>query len=501
MVSQAELDTSASLLKFISDEGLVASDVEEEKRKNVVDKLKEILMAWIKRVAYQRRLPPNQIKDASVTILPYGSYGLGVYNADSNIDLLCVGPCFASMAEDYFIVLHNMLAGRSEVFGIHCVKDVKVPLLRFTFEGIMIDLSFAKLQVAAVPENVDVSNPSFIKSIDKTSSKNFSGVRLKNSILQLVPDVKAFQELLRCVKLWAKRRGVYSDLFGLFGGTHLAILAALICEKNPSASLLDLISMFFKTFAFWPWPEPVILEEGATPKPPPLPLGTQALMTIQLPGSRNEYCHSNMTTSTFNKIRSEFRRGYRQTQDPYKPQFNWGNLFEPFSYSKSYLRFIKICLSAYNKDELGTWVHWVRSRIRTLLDKLEELHALCDPNPTEYIDLSIRVPNVVFYWGLVPGRGDNLDLNAATNDLMTNLSIGYQGNLGRMTLTIVHASQLSNLQLADDHIKTELSLCTYNHQQQMMPVYSTHSPHYVVGYLVTEGNPEHPHANGLSVEF
>nr|GEW77637.1 nuclear poly(A) polymerase 3 [Tanacetum cinerariifolium] len=425
MVSQMELDSSLTLLKFISDEGLVASDAEEEKRKDVVDKLEQILIAWIKRVAYQRRLPPNQIKDASVTILPYGSYGLGVYNAVSNIDILCVGPCFASIAEDFFIVLHNMLAGRSEVYGVHCVKDAKVPLLRFTFEGIMIDLSFAKLQVIAVPENVDISNP---------------------SILQLVPDVKAFQELLRCVKLWAKRRGVYSDLFGFFGGTHLAILAALICEKNPSASLLDLISMFFKTFAFWPWPEPVILEEGATPKPPPLPPGTQALMPFQLPGSRNEYCYSNMTTSTFNKIRSEFRRGYRQTQ-------------------------------------------------------LEELHALCDPNPTEYIDLTIRVPNVVFYWGLVPGRGDNLDLNAATNDLMTNLSIGYQGNPGRMTLTIVHASQLSNLQLAEDHIKMEPSLSTFNHQQQMMPVYSTLSPHYVVGYLVTEGNPEDLHANGLSVEF
>ena len=133
--------------------------------------------------------------------------------------------------------------------------------------------------------------------------------------------------------------------------------------------------------------------------------------------------------------------------------------------------------------------------------QLEQVHALCDPNPTEYIDLTIRVPNVVFYWGLVPGSGDNLDLNAAANALMKDRSIGYQGNLGRMSLAIVHASQLSNLQLADDHIKTELSLSTFNHQQQMMPVYSTHSPHYVVGYLVNEGNPEHPHANGLSVEF
>ena len=54
--------------------------------------------------------------------------------------------------EDFFIVLNNMLAGRPEVSGIHCVKDAKVPLLHFTFEGILIDLAFAKLQVTDVPE-------------------------------------------------------------------------------------------------------------------------------------------------------------------------------------------------------------------------------------------------------------------------------------------------------------------------------------------------------------
>lgn len=45
-----------------------------------------------------------------------------------------------------------MLAGRPEVSGIHCVKDAKIPLLQFTFEGILIDLPFAKLQVTAVPD-------------------------------------------------------------------------------------------------------------------------------------------------------------------------------------------------------------------------------------------------------------------------------------------------------------------------------------------------------------
>lgn len=308
MASQIELERSSSLQKFLSEEGFVASPEEELRMRNVIDKLREILMTWIKRVAYQRRLPQNQIKAASATLLPYGLYGFGVYNVESDIDVLCVAPCFASMTEDFFIVLYNMLAGRPEVSGIHCVKDVKVPLLQFTFEGILIGLSFAKLQVTAVPESVDIFDPLFVKDIDETSWKSLSGVRVKNSILQLVPDVKIFQEQLCCVKSWAKRRGVYGDLFGFFGDIHLAVLAAFICQKNPSASLVDLISIFFKTFAFWPWPEPVVLQEGAT-----LPPGTRTLMPIQLPSSPNEYCHSNMTTSTFNKIRAEFRRGYCQS--------------------------------------------------------------------------------------------------------------------------------------------------------------------------------------------
>ncbi|KAL8226621.1 hypothetical protein R6Q57_016453 [Mikania cordata] len=487
MASQQELETSASLIKYISDEGLLISPEEELRRTNHISKLKEILMTWIRRVAFQRRLPRNQINNASATILAYGSYGIDVYNADSNVDAVCVAPCFASLAEDFLIVLYNILAGRPEVSGIHCVKDADVPFLRFTFDGILIDLNFAKLQVTVVPEDVDISDPLSIKDIDETSWKSFSGVRVNNSILHIVPDVKVFKELLHCVKFWARRRGVCSDLFGLFGGIHLAVLAAFVCIKNPNVSLVKLMSIFFETFAFWPWPEPVFVEDGATPSPPPLPPGTRGLMPIQLPGSLNEYCHSNMTTSTFNKIRSEFRRGYRHTQDPFKPQFDWANLFEPFSYAKSYLRFIKICLLTSNKVELGTWVHWVKSRFHSLLVKLEEMHALCDPNPTEYIDESIQSPNIVFYWGLVPGRGDNLNLSTATNDFVRTLGIGYPNNHpGCLTLTLVQASQLPKiLQHPNDDIKAQLRSSNFNHQHEMIPVYSTHSPSYLVGYLAT----------------
>lgn len=160
-----------------------------------------------------------------------------------------------------------------------------------------------------------------------------------------------FQSILRCIKLWAKRRGVYGNvrayvslsfcvqgllfailgylgfdylwtfdpsilyllqLFGYFGGVHLAILAAFVCQKNPHANLNVLMSSFFKTFSGWPWPTPVALEDGR------LPTGgtreTRALMPIQLPCSPYGYCHSNITKSTFYRITTELTLGNALTR-------------------------------------------------------------------------------------------------------------------------------------------------------------------------------------------
>lgn len=56
------------------------------------------------------------------------------------------------MQDDFFIVLRNMLESRPEVSEIHCVKDAKVPLIRFKFDGISIDFPYAQLQLLYVPD-------------------------------------------------------------------------------------------------------------------------------------------------------------------------------------------------------------------------------------------------------------------------------------------------------------------------------------------------------------
>lgn len=117
--------------------------------------------------------------------------------------------------------------------------------------------------------------------------------------------------LLLCLS-WLIKHIIYMQLLGFFGGVHLAILAAFICQRHPNASLAALLSIFFKTFAFWPWPTPVILLDGMMP--PTIPSETRFLMPIQLPCSPHEYCHSNITRSTFYRIRAEFLRGHAMTK-------------------------------------------------------------------------------------------------------------------------------------------------------------------------------------------
>ncbi|KAK6913659.1 Poly(A) polymerase, central domain, partial [Dillenia turbinata] len=478
---QMEQERSLSLHQFMENERLVPSKEEELRRRNVIGKLKQrfiplfdydkIVLTWIKNVAWRHQLTTQQIGLTSATILAYGSYGLGVHGSESDVDALCVGPFFATMVEDFFVVLHNMLEKRPEVSEIHCVKDAKVPLMRFKFDGISVDLPYARLQVLSVPElvllhvalafswyelqNVDILAPPFLWNIDEISWKSLSGVRANKYILQLVPNLEIFRALLRCVKFWAKRRGIYGNLLGFLGGVHLAILAALICQRHPNASLAALVSIFFRTFGFWPWPTPVTLLDGMMP--PNVDINDKRpLMPIRLPCSC-EYCHSNITRSTFHKIRAELLRGHAMTGGIFGPHFNWKNIFEPFPYLESYTEFLKISLSALDHDMLGDWVGWVKSRFRTLLLKivvnseasfelilqLEEVCGFCDPNPTEYDDdFEVAKPNIVYYWGLESGGSESTDIKSIEEDFVNNLSNGYQGSPGTIKLAIVQGYEL-----------------------------------------------------------
>ena len=78
---------------------------------------------------------------------------------------------------------------------------------------------------------------------------------------KLVPEKNTFKLALRCIKLWAKNRGIYSNVLGYLGGVTWAMLVARICIDNPNMPVCKLLHQFFKFYAEFKWgpSNPVLL--------------------------------------------------------------------------------------------------------------------------------------------------------------------------------------------------------------------------------------------------
>lgn len=105
-----------------------------------------------------------------------------VHGPGADIDTLCVGPSYVNrevhfpdleliylflyvltrifcLQEDFFFVLHNILAEMEEVSELQPVPDAHVPVMKFKLDGISIDLLYASISLLVVP---DVSGLSFL---------------------------------------------------------------------------------------------------------------------------------------------------------------------------------------------------------------------------------------------------------------------------------------------------------------------------------------------------
>ena len=368
----------------------------------------QLCREWVRSVCLNIPLPPDAVENAGGSLYTSGSYRLGVHEPGADIDTILVAPNVCTR-EDFFgsgyippdydgesdlsnVRDPNSLAERinrhPDVTNFVPVENAAVPILTFDWEGVNIDLLFARLNSSSVPKNFDIDNDSVLDGVDSATEKSLNGPRVTNLIAALVGGTpqryQTFLEVVRCVRKWAKARGLYSNKMGYWGGVNINISVALVIQLYPNDCAANLLRKFFLVFKSWRWPNPVMLtkphdaglglpvwnahhvnnlRQVAPVITPAYPAMNSTLsvsrQTLQI--LHEEFCRGH---AILDKLWKQHQQGSLQSGDAFK------ELFEPSDFFISYPYYLSICIVGPTEAEAQSWTGFVESRLRKLVSDM-----------------------------------------------------------------------------------------------------------------------------------
>ncbi len=397
------------ILEEFTDENVpLESEDGIRKRERVLDRMGQLCREWIKNVCLRTKLPRDAVENAGGQLFTSGSYRLGVHEPGADIDTILVAPNVCTK-EDFFGTgytppdydgeselanvrapdsLAEMIRNHPDVTNFVPVENAMVPILTFDWEGINIDLLFARLNSSSVPKKLDIDNDRVLDGVDSATEKSLNGPRVTNLIAALVSGTEqryqTFLKVVRCVRKWAKVRGLYSNKLGYWGGVNINIAVALVIQLYPNACASSLLRKFFLVFKTWRWPNPIMLT-----KPHDAGLGLTVWNAYHVNNMRQvapiitpAYPAMNSTLSvsrqTLQILHEEFCRGHNildrmwkaHQKSPLQSGDVFKELFEPSDFFISYPYYLSTCIVANTESEAQSWTGYVESRLRKLVSDM-----------------------------------------------------------------------------------------------------------------------------------
>ena len=376
--TEAEKKIDTSLKAYMDVEMKLESDEEMSRRDAILVEIRGIFINFVQKVATEvLHMPAAAAEDAGGQLFISGSHRLGVRDIGADIDTVCVAPNFCTR-EHFFTYLKEDLLKHPDVEELNAVEGAFVPVISFDFRKVNIDLLFARLASNTVPESLDILDDNILIGLDEATEKSLNGPRVTEMIYKLVgkKTFPNFQVVLRCIRKWAKKRGLYGNKLGYLGGINCNIMVAFICQLYPNACPASLLFRFFKHYHDWQWPEPIMLNNIQTSAPGSLlsderivwspqanPRDLMPLITPAYPAMNSSF---NVSIHSLEVIRREIQRGFELTETIVKEKA-WHKLFEPSDFFLRYSHYLAchIVGTGDNPDSRG-WTGFVESRIRRL---------------------------------------------------------------------------------------------------------------------------------------
>ncbi|OAA44897.1 Poly(A) polymerase [Metarhizium rileyi] len=382
--TEAEKRASDTLIEELRRQKTFESPSDTQKRFKVLESLQTICDEFVKRVAREKE-PKNDalLKNARGKVFTYGSFRLGVFGPGSDIDTLIVAPKYVTR-DDYFKYFPDLLeamAPKGAITDLAAVTDAFVPIIKFEYSGISIDLIFSRIiQKQLAPDFQDLKDSGLLRGLDEAELRSLNGTRVTDEILTLVPEQSTFKLALRAIKLWAQRRAVYGNIMGFPGGVAWAMLVARVCQLYPKAATSVIVNKFFLVISQWRWPQPVLLkpiESGPLPvrvwNPKIYKGDSFHLMPVITPAYPSMCATFNISRSSMAIINRELRRGLDISESIMVGKQPWSDLFVRHTFFTSdYKYYISVISASKSKEAHNVWSGYVESKVRMLVQKLEQ---------------------------------------------------------------------------------------------------------------------------------
>ena len=165
-------------------------------------------------------------------IRPFGSYGLGICGLETDLDAVLVAPRFVRR-EDFFTSFVSLLQHHEELVKDVCpVEGAFVPVVKFSIDGVDVDLTFATLNKDFVPPQDEGEDPLLLDDVllgmDEKSTRSLNGWRV-----------------CRCVDCW------YSFLSALFSWSNGSTFCRCYCKWSNELDVLTTFDWLIDWLVDW----------------------------------------------------------------------------------------------------------------------------------------------------------------------------------------------------------------------------------------------------------
>ncbi|KAH7419668.1 2'-5' RNA ligase superfamily-domain-containing protein [Cadophora sp. MPI-SDFR-AT-0126] len=225
----------------------------------------------------------------NLILAPLGSYLMGTYFSDSDVDVLAIGCVSPAKFFDFAgRELGKLDAIGGSFKGVHFVNSL-VSIVEVCVLGIKFDLQYCQAEELVKEYHSTMPSPKLqdlVFDIDLISTLSPSSIRPLNTyrdsayLLNTIPYLPSYRLAHQYVSLYLKNRGLYSAKFGYLGGIHLQLMLNRVVKliylstNPPSAnnqnesgditvppiSAATIIRTFFTYYASFKWSTSTVID-------------------------------------------------------------------------------------------------------------------------------------------------------------------------------------------------------------------------------------------------